>query len=82
MLTELLEVLKNGGTLEVNQLAKRFNTTPTMISMMIEHMQKSARIKKYETCHNGCADCSLASLCIKSTDERASKVWQFEEAGE
>jgi hypothetical protein len=76
MLQELMREIEKGGPLEVNHLAASLNTTPRMITMMLETLQKSGFLKQYETCGDGCAGCSLASAC-DHTNTTAGQIWQF-----
>jgi hypothetical protein len=79
MLVELMAEIEKGGTLEVNQLARRLNTSPGMIFVMMEHLQKNGFIKTYENCGDGCGSCSLGSMCDHAVGNGVSRIWQFEE---
>lgn len=80
MLIELMKEIENGGTLEINHLARKLKTSPQIIAMMIEQLQQSGFIKPYESCSDGCESCSLGSLCTHNQGEAATKIWKFEKA--
>lgn len=78
MLEKLLYEIRTGGSLEVSVLAARLNTSPGMITTMLEHLQRLGYIQPYsEACGDGCAGCSFSQAC--NIDERADKIrlWKF-----
>jgi hypothetical protein len=79
MLVKLMEEIKKGGTLEVNRLAQQLDTTPQMVSLMMEHLQKSGFIKQYETCMDACGDCQMATACGHKKGNGVTQIWSFEE---
>jgi hypothetical protein len=81
MLLELISEIENGGTLETSQLAHKLNTTPEMISALLDHLRRSGLLKTYETCGDGCAGCSLGSLCDYKNGQGAAQIWEYEEKG-
>ncbi len=80
MLQALMMQIERGGSLEVNRLAANLNTTPQMVTMMLETLQKSGFLKKYHLCGEGCAGCSLASTCGQ-TNAQTAQIWQFRSEG-
>ena len=76
MLNELLAEIKKGGPLEINQLARKLNTTSELVSVMLDDLKRMGLIFSYKACSTGCAGCSLASSCgHKSTNN--TKLFQF-----
>jgi hypothetical protein len=75
MLEQLVKEIRAGGTLEIGELAARFGTTPQLIEIMLEHLQRSGLIQAYVSCSDGCLGCSLHDSCGKS-DPGAVRLWQ------
>jgi hypothetical protein len=63
MLEQLVREIRAGGTLEIGELATRFGTTPQLIEVMLEHLQRSGLIQTYVSCNDGCLGCSLQDAC-------------------
>ncbi len=59
MLEQLLAEIRSGGTLEVNDLAKKLGVSPQLVVVMLDHLQRSGYLRPYETCGEGCGGCSL-----------------------
>jgi hypothetical protein len=78
MLLDLMTEIEKGGTLEVNQLAHKLGTSPEMISVMMEHLQRSGFLKTYEACGDGCSGCSLGPSCDHQRGNGVTQIWQFE----
>lgn len=79
MLELLMDEIRKGGTLEINQLAKKLNTTPQLVELMIEHLQHSGVVKPYETCTDGCSRCQLSSACSHVKGNGVTQIWEYEE---
>ena len=73
MFAQLLEEIHNGGTLEVNALASKYDTTPQMIAAMLVHLERLGVIMPYVDCGQGCEGCSAADDCLMKDDVR---LWQ------
>jgi hypothetical protein len=76
MLEQLLTEIRAGGTLEVGALSKKLGTTPQMVEVMLEHLQRSGYIRPYETCGDGCGGCSLKADCHHAERVDLLKMWQ------
>lgn len=76
MLEQLLTEIRAGGTLEVGALSKKLGTTPQMVEVMLEHLQRSGYIRPYETCGDGCGGCSLKTDCHHAERVDLLKMWQ------
>lgn len=79
MLEQLLVEIREGGTLETGRLAKKLNTTPAMIEVMLDHLRQMGYIKAYESCGDGCSACSLSTMCKKDAKSGQVQLWQYEE---
>lgn len=75
MLEQLVKEIRAGGTLEIRELAIRFGTTPQLVEVMLEHLQRSGLIQAYVSCSDGCLGCSLQDACNKHTSG-AIRLWQ------
>jgi len=73
MFAQLLDDIHAGGTLEVNALAAKYNTTPQLITAMLGHLERLGVIVTYVDCANGCQTCSLSDGC---THKAAPFLWQ------
>lgn len=76
MLEQLLAEIRSGGTLEVSALSKKLGTTPQLLEVMLEHLQRSGYIRPYETCGDGCGGCSLKTDCNHAERVNLLKMWQ------
>ena len=75
MLEQLVKEIRAGGTLETGDLATRLGTTPQLIEVMLEHLQRSGLIQAYVSCNDGCLGCSLQDACGKSALDKL-RLWQ------
>lgn len=73
MLEQLLNEIRLGGSLEINVLAARLNTSPQLVAAMLEHLQRLGFIRDYVNCADGCGGCSLKSACGTRVPVR---LWQ------
>lgn len=73
MLNRLLELLREGGTRRVADLARELDTTPTLVEVMLEDLARMGYLKRVGgECSTHCAGCALAGLC---TTEASGQVW-------
>ncbi len=75
MLEQLIAEIRAGGTLEVNALAARLQTSPQLIEAMLEHLQRNGLIQSYVHCGDGCQGCSLQAAC-NSKQGTTTRLWQ------
>ena len=76
MLHELLNEIQSGGTLEPGILADRLGTTPEMVSIMLEHLERLGKLQALTDCSpQGCDGCGLSTLCLPRSSR--GKVWQL-----
>ena len=77
MLSQLLELLREGGTHRVADLARELETTPALVEAMLEDLDRMGYLKRVVgECGGGCAECSLAGLC---TTGEGKRVWTLTE---
>lgn len=77
MLSRLLELLKAGGTHRIEDLARRLETTPELVEMMLEDLARMGYLKLAGgECAGKCATCPLAGTCAAGTKGR---IWALTE---
>jgi hypothetical protein len=76
MLEKLVEEIRAGGTVEIRELAIRLGTTPQLVEVMLEHLQRSGLIQAYVNCSDGCLGCSLKNSCGKPAAGTV-RLWQM-----
>jgi predicted ArsR family transcriptional regulator len=77
MLNRLLELLREGGTHRVADLARELDTTPALVETMLEDLAHKGHLRRVGgECATHCAGCALAGLC---TAEAGGQVWTLAE---
>lgn len=74
MIERLLTELDRGQTLSVDKLATRLETTPALVEMMLEHLERQGRVERVEFCRGTCAECALGAFCQAESSQR---LWQL-----
>lgn len=78
MLNQLLELLQTGGTHQVADLARKLETTPVLVEMMLEDLARMGYLKRVSgECGGGCTSCSLAGMCAAG----GGQIWTLVEKG-
>lgn len=68
MLNRLLELLRDGGTHRVTDLALTLDTTPELVEAMLEELDRLGYVKQVGgECAEKCSACPLAGLCAAGT---------------
>ncbi|RME37282.1 MAG: MarR family transcriptional regulator [Thermoflexia bacterium] len=80
MLEELLRILRARGTHRVVDLARALGTTPALVEMMLEELQRRGFVKPVTTCAEACTSCPLAGQCIPAQPGRAWVLAEGEDA--
>jgi len=76
MLQKLLFEIQSGGTLEPGVLAVRLGTTPQMVQVMLEHLERMGMLQILQACSTqGCQGCDLACSC--SSASARGRVWKL-----
>ena len=81
MLEQLVEEIRNGGTLETGVLAARLGASPRLVQAMLEYLQRSGLILPYVNCgeeDHGCQGCGLRDACGSHS---AVRLWQSRPEG-
>ncbi len=76
MLQQLLDEIRQGGTLETKTLAARLGTSPGVVAAMLDHLQRLGLIQGYTDCSAGCHGCGLRDSCAVQPSLR---LWQSHE---
>ncbi len=63
MLDQMMHDIEVGGTLEVNALARKYATSPQLITAMLGHLERLGMVAKYIDCGEGCQQCNLSADC-------------------
>jgi hypothetical protein len=72
MLKALLERIAQGGTWTVESLARELDTTPALVEMMLDDLERQGHLKRTQAgCDGHCANCPLSaahrsSVCLTS----------------
>ena len=79
MLNKLLELLREGGTHRVADLARALDTTSELIYAMLDDLARMGYLQQVGgECGTSCAGCSLAGLCAAGDRGR---IWALTERG-
>jgi hypothetical protein len=69
MLEELLRHLGTGVT-SIGELAREMGTTPGLVEVMLEELERRGLVTKVESCTGACQGCGVAG-CLSSWRGRA-----------
>ena len=79
MLDQLNQLIKKGGVLTPDILARQLNTTTEMVVMMLEDLERRGLLQEadsLQTCEKtACKGCSAAGSCPLS----GARIWQPKE---
>lgn len=79
MLDRLLELLREGDTRRISDLARELGTTPDLVRAMMEDLARMGYVKRGATeCSEECASCPMSALCVAgsgSQGRRSGQVW-------
>jgi hypothetical protein len=74
MFDKLLAVLKRGGTVTVDEVARELDTTPEVVTGMIDHMARGGQLQPMSvSCDLVCNQCLVVRDCRKPQRDR---VWR------
>jgi predicted ArsR family transcriptional regulator len=83
MLNRLLDLLQEGGTRRVSDLANELGTTPELVELMLEDLTRMGYVKPVESeCSDKCAACPMADACAAagpSEQGAGGRVWVLTE---
>jgi predicted ArsR family transcriptional regulator len=70
MFDKLLALLRRGGTVTIDQMARELDTSPEVVSGMIDHLTRQGWLRSMSaSCDSACGACVFARDC-----GRAEKV--------
>ncbi len=73
MFDKLMARLKRGGTVTIDQMAHELDTSPEVVSEMIDHMARQGWLRSMTaSCATGCTECWFASDCARADNQR---IW-------
>ncbi len=74
MFDKLMAVLKRGGTITIDQMARELDTSPEVVSGMIDHMTRQGWLRSMSaSCDSACSACTFARDCLRVEQAR---TWQ------
>ena len=74
MFDKLITLLKRGGTVTIDQVARELGTSPEVVNGMIDHMTRQGWLRSMSpSCDSMCSACVFARDCTRAT---TSQVWQ------
>jgi predicted ArsR family transcriptional regulator len=64
MFEKLMAMLKGGGTITVDQMARELDTSPEVVSGMIDHLTRQGWLRAMSaSCDSACGACTFARDC-------------------
>jgi Mn-dependent DtxR family transcriptional regulator len=73
MFDKLMSLLKRGGTVTVDQMARELETSPEVVNEMIDHLVRVGSLRQMSAaCETTCRECMFARDCTRAGQ---SKVW-------
>ncbi len=74
MFNKLMALLKQGGTVTVDQIAREMETSPEVVNGMIDHMSRQGWLRAMAaSCDSACNACLFVRDCSRVEKGR---VWQ------
>jgi hypothetical protein len=74
MFHKLMSILKRGGTVTVDQMARELETSPEVVSGMIDHMTRQGWLSSISaSCDSTCGACLFTRDCVRVEKAR---TWQ------
>jgi DNA-binding Lrp family transcriptional regulator len=65
MLNRMLELLREGGTRRIRNLAVELDTTPELVEAMLEDLARMGYLRRVGAeCSEECTPCPLAGTCV------------------
>jgi hypothetical protein len=79
VLDQIIDLLRDGGTHRVTDMARALGTTPQMVEAMLETLARMGHLRQLgDSCGGACASCPVAGTC---TAEASGRVWTLTEKG-
>jgi DNA-binding Lrp family transcriptional regulator len=65
VLNRLLDLLREGGTRRIRNLADELETTPELIGVMLEDLARRGYLRRVgAACSDKCRTCSVSGMCV------------------
>ena len=85
MLNRLLELLREGGTRRIEDLARELDTTPQLVEAMLADLEKMGYVTGLRArCSEACAECPVSGMCAAggpSSEASDGQIWMLTERG-
>jgi predicted ArsR family transcriptional regulator len=66
MLDKLMALVRRGGTVTIDQMARELDTSPEVVSGMIDHMTRQGWLNAVSaSCDSACSACLFARDCVR-----------------
>ncbi len=79
MFDKLMTLLKRGGAVTIDQMARELRTSPEVVNGMLDHMTRQGWLRVMSaSCDSACSACLFARDCARVEKGR---VWVSTEAG-
>ena len=73
MLDKIMALLKRNSTVTIDQMARELDTSPEMVSGMIDHMTRQGWLRSMSaSCDSACSACLFARDCTRADNHR---IW-------
>ena len=72
MLEKLITLLHDPHTHSLNDLAHKLDTTPAMVEIMLEDLERMGYVRQVTGCDNSCPSCPTKNTCIPTGQAR---IW-------
>jgi DNA-binding Lrp family transcriptional regulator len=71
MFDKLLALLRRGGTVTIDQMARELDTSPEVVSGMIDHLTRQGWLRSMSaSCDSACDACLFARDCVRVEQAR------------
>ncbi|NMC14888.1 MAG: hypothetical protein GYA34_18640 [Chloroflexi bacterium] len=75
MLEQILKEFSSGNSLNISRLAARLNSSPEMVTAMLDHLASIGVLESIECSAQSCKDCLLVNQCRSNKPE--NKLWKY-----
>jgi DNA-binding Lrp family transcriptional regulator len=83
MLSELLDLVQQGGTRRIADLAQELGTTPELVEVMLEDLADMGFVKRVTSrCSEKCTTCAVSEICAagrSSGEGNGGQIWVLTE---
>jgi predicted ArsR family transcriptional regulator len=71
MFNKLMTMLRRGGTITIDQMARELETSPEVVSGMIDHLTRQGQLRAMSaSCDSTCGACTFARDCGRRVQAR------------